>query len=379
MMLRMGTTKEARSLCRAGVLPNIAAFCLLLAGTLGLGAQIGTAQDRPAAQKSGGDPAVGRDGDDPMRADGGPNGVSAPPAVTMCEVDIPGECADAGLDAAACIGFYRTRIQDTRDILSRTLDFCAQTGAKSSQQDAEEQITRLADEVQRLEASLARMRDSHRQELLELREEYATRIADSLARIDTLIDERGSLAAKLAAQRDSKGEDTPDGRRETDVTPDAGEVDPQHDDGMPRNNNQGAPPETEPDTGIDPDEPDVAGSSTPLSDIPDLGRLLMDATTVPEDVLPIDTICASPAPGRSDVEAALSAEPQIFDDLSPIQRARVIQGIASGTKAMEVVALAWRSAVRSDHIEARRTAAAHLCRSFPFACIDGSERTRLCE
>lgn len=378
-MLRMGTTKEARSLCRAGVLPNIAAFCLLLAGTFGLGAQIGTAQDRPAAEKSGGDTAVGREGDDPMRADGGLNEVSAQPAVTMCEVDIPGECADAGLDAAACIVFYRTRIQDTRDILSRTLDFCAQTGATSSQQDAEKQIARLADEVQRLEADLARTRDTHRQELLELREEYTTRIADGLARIDTLIDERGSLAAELAALRDSKGEDTPDGRRETDIAPDAGEVGPQHDDDVPPNNIQGAPPETEPDTAIDPDEPDVARSSTPLSDIPNLGRLLMDETTVPEDVLPIDRICASPAPGMSDVEAALAAAPQIFDDLSPIQRARVIQGIASGTKAMEVVALAWRSAVRSDHIEARRTAAAHLCQLLSFSCIEGSDRARLCK
>lgn len=379
MAWRKETIEQPRARSRARVLPNIAAFCLLLAGTLGLDAQTGTAQDSPAAQGSGGDPAVERDGDDPMRAYGDPDGASAPPPVTMCEVNIPGECADARLDAAACMGFYRTRIQDTRDILSRTLDFCDQTGATSSQQDAEGQIARLTDEARELEADLDRMRDSHRQEVLDLREEYTTRIADSLTRIDTLIDERDSLAAELAALRDTPDEDTPDRRRTTDVPSDAGEVDPQNGDDVPRDNTQGAPLETEPDSAIDPDAPVVARSSMPLSDIRDLGRLLMDATTLPEDVLPIDTICATPAPGRSDVEAVLSGAPQLFDDLSLIQRARVIQGIASGTAAMEVVASAWRSAVRADHIAARRMAAAHLCRSLPFSCIEGSDRARLCK
>ena len=379
MAWRRGTTEETRALSGAGVLLKITAICLLLAGTLGFGAQLGKAEEGPAAEEGGAPPTVARDGEDRMRADGDPGGVAGPTEVTMCEVDIPGECADAGLDAAACMGFYRTRIQDTRDILSRTLDFCDQTGATSSQQDAEEQIARLADEVQGLEADLARTRESHRQELLELREEYTTRIADSLARIDSLIDERDRLAADMAALRGTPDEDTPDGGRTTDVPPDVGEVDPQNGGDVPRDNTGGAPPETEPDPAIDPVAPDMAGSSTPLSDIADLGRLLMNVTTVPEDVLPIDMICASPAPGRSDVEAVLSAAPQLFDDLSPIQRARIVQGVASGTDAMEVVALAWRSAVREDHIEARRTAAAHLCRSLPFSCIEGSDRARLCK
>lgn len=373
MAWRMGTVEGARPCRRRELVGTIAVICLLLAGALGPAAQTVPATGvGPVQDASTGPDGSGEDASPPHAL---PDASAAVSEVTMCTVEIPGECADAGLDAAECMAFYRTRIRDTRDILGRTLDFCDQTGATSSQRDAENEIRRLGEKVTRLEAELAQKDTAHRQEMLELREEYTTRISDSLARIDMLAAERDRLEAELVALRETPGDNQPIAPGSSDEAGDTGQANPQREE-EPSNTVTSARPDTGPDS--DSDAPIAEQSATPLAEIADLGALLMNEADVAESVLPIATICASPAPSRSEVEATLSAAPDLFDDLSPIQRARIIQGLASGMDAPGVAAEAWRSAVRDDHIEARRRAAAHLCRSLPFSCISGADRARLC-
>ena len=374
MVWGVGTVEGARPRLRRELLRSIAALCLLLAGTCGPTAQTAPAPGVGPVPDAGPGPADGAGDASPQEAL--PDASAAVSDVSMCTVEIPGECADAGLDAAECMAFYRKRIRDTRDILGRTLDFCDQTGATSSERDAENEIARLGEEVTRLEAELARKETAHRQELLELREEYTTRISDSLARVDMLAAERDRLAAELAALRETPRDNQPIAPGSSDEAGEPRQADPQREEDS-SDTVTSAPPDTGPDS--DPDAPTAEQSGTPLAEIAELGALLMDETDVAESVLPIATICASPAPSRSEVEATLSAAPDLFDDLSPIQRARIVQGLASGMDAPGVSTQAWRSAVRDDHIAARRRAAAHLCRSLPFSCIGGADRARLCE